>query len=79
MTMGPNSAIGTGSLILIMERQVDYIVEVAKKMQREHLKSIEPRKDAVRDFDEYLEVRYLQKRSSMMVALTNLNRNTLRQ
>lgn len=40
-----------------MEHQIDYIVEVAKKMQREHLKSIEPKQEAIRDFDEYLEVR----------------------
>lgn len=57
MTCGPNSVIGTGSLLIIMERQVDYIIEAAKKMQKEHLKSIEPKREAVADFDEYLEVR----------------------
>ena len=55
MTNGPNSCIGVGNLLLIMERQVDYIVEVAKKLQRERLKSIDPKIEAVKDFDEYLE------------------------
>ncbi|EJD04697.1 flavin-binding monooxygenase [Fomitiporia mediterranea MF3/22] len=55
MSMGPNSIIGTGSMILIIEHQINYIVEVAQKMQREYLKSIEPKLEAVKDFDEYLE------------------------
>ena len=55
MTNGPNSAIGTGSLLLIMERHVDYAVSVAQKLQRERLKSIEPKREAVKEFDEYLE------------------------
>lgn len=56
MSMGPNSVFGSGSMLIVMEKQVEYAVEVAKKMQREHIKSIEPKKEAVRDFDEYLEV-----------------------
>ncbi|KAH8108598.1 FAD/NAD-binding domain-containing protein [Phellopilus nigrolimitatus] len=55
MAGGPNSLIGTGVLLAILERQVDYIVEAAKKLQKEHLKSIEPKKEAVADFDEYLD------------------------
>ncbi|KAH8112943.1 FAD/NAD-binding domain-containing protein [Phellopilus nigrolimitatus] len=55
MSFGPNSVFGTGTLIIVMERQIDYAVEAAKKLQREHLKSIEPKKEAVADFDEYLE------------------------
>lgn len=38
-----------------MERHVDYAVSVARKLQRERLKSIEPKKEAVKDFDDYLE------------------------
>ena len=55
MSLGPNSAIGSGSLLVIIERQVDYAVKVVKKMQKERIKSVEPRVEAVRDFDEYLE------------------------
>ncbi|THH07656.1 hypothetical protein EW145_g3232 [Phellinidium pouzarii] len=55
MALGPNSGVGSGSLLVLIERQVDYAVAAAKKMQREHLKSIEVKKEAVADFDEYLE------------------------
>jgi hypothetical protein len=40
-----------------MERQVDYAVEATLKLQRERLKSMEVKAEAVDDFDEYLEVR----------------------
>lgn len=56
MALGPNSGVGSGSLLVLIERQVDYAVEVARKMQRERLKSIEVKREAVDDFDEYLEV-----------------------
>lgn len=55
---GPNSIIGTGSFMIIMERQVEYIVAATKKMQRERLKSMEVTAEAVKDFDEYMEVRF---------------------
>ena len=56
MLVGPNGALGAGSLLAMMEKQVDYIVQVAQKMQFEEIKSVEPKKDAIDDFDEYLEV-----------------------
>lgn len=40
----------------LIEYQVGYAVEVAMKMQRERLKSVEPKAEARREFDEYLEV-----------------------
>lgn len=55
--LGPNSAVGAGSLLLLIERQVDYAVAATLKLQRERLKSMEVKKEAVDDFDEYLEVR----------------------
>ena len=55
MTCGPNAVIGAGSLLAIMEKQVDYIVEVGRKMQRECVKTLEPREEATREWDEYLE------------------------
>ncbi|KAI5115440.1 hypothetical protein M0805_005525 [Coniferiporia weirii] len=54
-SLGPNSGIGSGSLLVIIERQIEYSIAAVKKMQREHLKSIEPKKEAVADFDEYLQ------------------------
>jgi len=53
--IGPNAGTGAGSLLLIMERQVDYAVKATLKLQRERLKSIEVKAEAVEDFDEYLE------------------------
>lgn len=45
--LGPNSGTGAGSLLIIMERQVDYAVEATLKLQRERLKSIEVKAEAV--------------------------------
>ena len=56
MLVGPNGALGAGSLLAMMEKEVDYMVQVAQKMQLEEIKSIEPKKEAIDDFDEYLEV-----------------------
>ncbi|KAK0481439.1 FAD/NAD-binding domain-containing protein [Armillaria novae-zelandiae] len=52
--LGPNSGVGAGSLLLLMERQVDYAVAATLKLQRERLKSIEVKSEAVDDFDDYL-------------------------
>lgn len=60
--LGPNSGVGAGSLLLLIEKQVDYAVAATLKLQRERIKSIEVKKKAVDDFDAYLEVRF--KRSS---------------
>ncbi|KLO16411.1 FAD/NAD-binding domain-containing protein [Schizopora paradoxa] len=53
--LGPNSAVGSGSLLVILERQVAYAVQVVKKMQRERLKSVEVGDEALNDFEEYLQ------------------------
>ena len=50
---GPNSAVGTAPLIVMMEHQVMYAVMAAMKLQRERLKSIEVKPEAVQDFDRY--------------------------
>jgi len=55
MSGGPNSGLGHGNLLMTLERQVDYAVHATLKLQRERLKSIEVKKEAVDDFDEYLE------------------------
>ena len=55
LTMGPNSCVSSGSQLTIIERQVDYMVEAVKKLQRERLKSIEVKPEAVKAFDDYIE------------------------
>lgn len=54
--LGPNAAVGAGSLLILMEKQVEYAVEATLKLQRERLKSMEIKAEAVDDFDEYLDV-----------------------
>ncbi|OCB88224.1 FAD/NAD-binding domain-containing protein [Sanghuangporus baumii] len=54
-TFGTNSAFVTGSFIPVLEAQVQYVIKVAKKLRREHLKSIEPQPETVADFNEFLE------------------------
>lgn len=54
--LGPNSGVGAGSLLIMIEKMTDYAVEVVLKMQRENIKSMEPTKEAVDEFDEYLDV-----------------------
>ena len=56
MSLGPNAGIGSGSLLVIIERQIEFAIKAVQKMQRERLKSIEPTREAVADFDEYLDV-----------------------
>ncbi|KIK70438.1 hypothetical protein GYMLUDRAFT_149970 [Collybiopsis luxurians FD-317 M1] len=53
--LGPNTAVGAGSLLILLERQVDYAVAATLKLQRERIKSIEVKKQAVDDFDEFIE------------------------
>ncbi|KAJ7040263.1 hypothetical protein C8F04DRAFT_1254024 [Mycena alexandri] len=54
-SLGPNSAVGSGSLLIVIERQVDYAVQATLKLQREHLKSMEVKPEAVEDWDVYIE------------------------
>lgn len=53
---GPNSATGTNSVLVMMEHQVQYAVMCAQKLQRERLKSIEPKVEAIADFDKWMQV-----------------------
>ncbi|KAI0644817.1 FAD/NAD-P-binding domain-containing protein [Trametes meyenii] len=55
MSLGPNSAVGSGSLLALIEYQIMYAVQMTAKLQRERLRSVEVKPEAVRDFDQYLE------------------------
>ncbi|KAJ3535411.1 hypothetical protein NM688_g6982 [Phlebia brevispora] len=57
---GPNSTVGVGVLTPILEAEVRYAVEAARKMQRERLRSMEVKREAVIDFDEVLEAYFPQ-------------------
>lgn len=54
--LGANSNVGAGNLLLVMERQVDYAVAATLKVQRERLKSIEAKVEAIEDFERYIDV-----------------------
>ncbi|KAI5476329.1 flavin-binding monooxygenase [Pseudohyphozyma bogoriensis] len=51
---GPNSSLGSGSLLVLFEREADYIVSAIAKMQRENIKEMSIKKGAVEDFMEYI-------------------------
>lgn len=53
---GPNALLTSSSYTTLLDKKVTYVVEATKKLQRERLKSMVVKKDAVYDFDEYLEV-----------------------
>ncbi|KAL1943924.1 hypothetical protein VTO73DRAFT_3742 [Trametes versicolor] len=55
MVDGPNSGLASAGLIPFIEQQVMYAVQATAKLQRDRLKSIEVKPEAVRDFDQYLE------------------------
>lgn len=56
ISLGPNSALNSGSLLVLIEKQVDYAVMCVAKMQRERLRSMEVKREAVMDYDEYVRV-----------------------
>jgi cation diffusion facilitator CzcD-associated flavoprotein CzcO len=53
MSLGPSSAVGTGSLSIILERTGDYVCAAIQKMQQQAIRSIEVRPKAVDTFYEY--------------------------
>ena len=52
---GPNSGVATGSLIMTIEAQSDYVVACIQKLQRQRIKYMVPKKKAVDDFQAYLD------------------------
>ncbi|KAJ5110349.1 hypothetical protein NUU61_001606 [Penicillium alfredii] len=51
--LGPNSGLGEGNLLLVIERIADYFTECVRKIQRENIMAMTPRDDAVRRFTQY--------------------------
>ncbi|KAF2846858.1 FAD/NAD(P)-binding domain-containing protein [Plenodomus tracheiphilus IPT5] len=50
---GPNFSVSNGGLIPCLEANVRYAFAVAKKIQREGIKSLAPKQEAVDDFQQY--------------------------
>jgi hypothetical protein len=53
MMLGPNSAIGSGSLTMMIETEGDYIIKCIRKLQKEDYASMAPKADRVHDFSDY--------------------------
>ncbi|KXL44482.1 MAG: hypothetical protein FE78DRAFT_150169 [Acidomyces sp. 'richmondensis'] len=53
MMLGPNAAIGEGSLTMMIESTGDYILKAIRKMQKENIKSMTVKPERVRDFIRY--------------------------
>lgn len=54
MMLGPNSAIGTGSLTMMLESFGDYIIKCIRKIQKENIKTMEVKPEAVDAFSDYV-------------------------
>ncbi|KAJ7457359.1 FAD/NAD-P-binding domain-containing protein [Mycena latifolia] len=50
---GPGSGLNTASILVLLENQVQYVVKAVHKLQRERLKSMEPKKEATADWTEH--------------------------
>lgn len=53
MMMGPNSAIGSGSLTMMIESVGDYIIKCVRKIQKENIRAMVIKKKMVDDFTDY--------------------------
>lgn len=53
--LGPNAAIGSGSLTMMIESTGDYIIKSLRKLQKENIKSMTVKPARVRDFTRYVD------------------------
>jgi hypothetical protein len=53
ISLGPNAGLGSGNLLLLIEKELDYFTACAAKMQRDNIRSMAPRRDAVETFVKY--------------------------
>jgi cation diffusion facilitator CzcD-associated flavoprotein CzcO len=60
MVNGPNSAVGSGDLVVLFQTEVDYAIKCCQKLRKQSYKSMQPRKEAVDDFQEYAQTYFKQ-------------------
>lgn len=53
--LGPNAALGHGSLLLLIEKEIDYITQCVAKIQRDNIRSMVPRAEVVKQFTKHCE------------------------
>ncbi|KAH2961837.1 hypothetical protein KXV49_006337 [Aspergillus fumigatus] len=51
--LGPNAALGEGNLLLLIEKEIDYFTLCVQKMQRDNIRAMSVKKDAVEMFTRY--------------------------
>ncbi|KAL4758631.1 flavin-containing monooxygenase [Aspergillus foveolatus] len=51
--LGPNAALGEGNLLLLIEKEIDYITYCLAKMQRDNIRAMSVRKEAVERFTKH--------------------------
>ncbi|KAJ2893748.1 hypothetical protein MKZ38_008285 [Zalerion maritima] len=52
-TLGPNCPIGNGPVLIAIEAEVDYIISMLSKFQKENIRSFDVKTEAVRDFNDW--------------------------
>lgn len=60
MMLGPNAAIGTGSLTMMIEAAGDYIIKCTRKLQKEDIQSMEVKSQRVKDFSAVIDAYFRQ-------------------
>ncbi|KAJ5439050.1 uncharacterized protein N7458_010048 [Penicillium daleae] len=53
ISLGPNAGLGEGNLLILIEKEIDYFTECVKKMQRDNIRALSVKADAVRRFTKY--------------------------
>lgn len=53
--LGPNGGPGTGSTVIMLEQVADYICQSVSKLQREGLKSMVAKEEAIKQFGQYVD------------------------
>lgn len=56
MTLGPNCPMGNGPVLIAIEQQVSYIIEMLSRFQKENVRSFEVRPDATETFNRWKDV-----------------------
>ena len=72
LAFGPNSALNSGSEVAAIEKQVEYAVAAVAKMQRERLRTMEVKVQALRDFNDWAQEYFKKVRSQSFVHVDRL-------
>lgn len=51
MTLGPNSPVGNGPVLIAIEAQVQYIIDMMSKLQKENLRSFDVKHEPVEELN----------------------------